>query len=149
MAQVSAAPRTEDLGARAKEGPVGALEHGSRLARVKAGPAAAGVELLLAREEVLTTTCEMCIRDREWDLAGLLTELQIYSPTTLNVEALSSFEDIDDVIAVIVDEAVGLYEKKCEEYPGGVDTAKDIERDVMLQILDQRWRCLLYTSRCV
>jgi len=42
--------------------------------------------------------------------------------------SLSSFEDIDDVIAVIVDEAVVCNEKKCEEYPGGVDTAKDIER---------------------
>ena len=94
-------------------------------------------------EEVLTNFVEERLEgsfSEEWDLAGLLTELQIYSPTTLNVEALSSFEDIDDVIAVIVDEAVGLYEKKCEEYPGGVDTAKDIERDVMLQILDQRWR---------
>ena len=25
-------------------------------------------------------------------------------------------------------------------FPGGLDTAKEIERDVMLQILDQRWR---------
>ncbi len=32
------------------------------------------------------------------------------------------------------------YEKKSEDYPGGLDTAKEIERDVMLQILDQRWR---------
>ena len=41
---------------------------------------------------------------------------------------------------MVIEDAVGQYEKKCENYPGGLDTAKEIERDVMLQIIDQRWR---------
>jgi len=35
---------------------------------------------------------------------------------------------------------VRTYESKSENYVGGLDSAKEIERDVMLQILDQRWR---------
>ena len=94
-------------------------------------------------EEVLTNFVDERLEgsfSEEWDLAGLINELQIYTPTSLTVDALREYEDVDDIIGVIVDEAVGLYEKKCEELPGGIDTAKEIERDVMLQILDQRWR---------
>jgi preprotein translocase subunit SecA len=94
-------------------------------------------------EEILTTFVDDHLGgdfSEEWDLAALLTELQIYYPTTLSVDALSAYDDKDDIIGVIVDDAVGLYEKKCEAFPGGLDTAKEIERDVMLQILDQRWR---------
>ncbi|MHB8378793.1 MAG: preprotein translocase subunit SecA [Acidimicrobiales bacterium] len=76
----------------------------------------------------------------EWDLNALVLELQSYYPTELNVESLSVYDDADDVVALVVDEAVGQYEKKSEDFPGGLDTAKEIERDVMLQILDQRWR---------
>jgi preprotein translocase subunit SecA len=76
----------------------------------------------------------------EWDLNALVLELQSYYPTELDVETLSAYDNADDVVALVVDEAVGQYEKKSENFPGGLDTAKEIERDVMLQILDQRWR---------
>ena len=76
----------------------------------------------------------------EWDLNTLVLDLQGYYPTELNAETLRSFEDVDDIVALVVDEAVSQYEKKSEDFVGGLDTAKEIERDVMLQILDQRWR---------
>jgi preprotein translocase subunit SecA len=76
----------------------------------------------------------------EWDLNALVLELQSYYPTELDVETLSAYDNVDDVVALVVDEAVGQYEKKSENFPGGLETAKEIERDVMLQILDQRWR---------
>ena len=66
------------------------------------------------------------------------TSYRSTTPMALSADALAVYENIDDVIAVIVDEAVANYEKKCEEFPGGIETAKEIERDVMLQILDQR-----------
>jgi preprotein translocase subunit SecA len=94
-------------------------------------------------EEVLTTFVENQLEAQfaeDWDLAFLLNELQIYYPTSLSVEQLSAYEDREDVVGLVVDDAVGQYELKCENYPGGLDTAKEIERDVMLQILDQRWR---------
>jgi preprotein translocase subunit SecA len=76
----------------------------------------------------------------EWDFNALVLDLQSYYPTELTVDVVSAYEDADEIIGLAVDEAVGQYEKKSENYPGGLDTAKDIERDVMLQILDQRWR---------
>jgi len=78
--------------------------------------------------------------NEEWDLNGLLLELQSFYPTELNLETLSAYSNADDVAGLVVDEAVGLYEKKSENFDGGLDTAKEIERDIMLQILDQRWR---------
>jgi preprotein translocase subunit SecA len=76
----------------------------------------------------------------EWDIGLLVTELTTYYPTTLDVQALSAYDDRDDIIAVVIDDALKLYEVKSEGFPGGSETAKEIERDVMLQILDQRWR---------
>ncbi|MDE3007818.1 MAG: preprotein translocase subunit SecA [Acidobacteriota bacterium] len=76
----------------------------------------------------------------EWDVNALLVDLQTYYPTTLSADAIMALEDVDDVVAAVVDEALTLYAKKCDNFPGGLDTAREIERDVMLQILDQRWR---------
>ncbi len=76
----------------------------------------------------------------EWDLNALLVDLMTYYPTRLTLETLSAYEDHEEVVALVVEDAVGLYQEKCEAYVGGLDTAKEIERDVMLQILDQRWR---------
>ncbi len=75
-----------------------------------------------------------------WDLERLVTELVTFYPTALTAQALAEHEDRDDVLVTVTDEALRLYVEKCESYPGGLDTAKEIERDVMLQILDQRWR---------
>ncbi len=94
-------------------------------------------------EEVLTNVVDDRLEGEfaeGWDLHQLVAELVNYYPTTLNAEALAEYQDRDDILGLVIDEAVGQYEKKCEEYPGGMDTAKEIERDVMLQILDQRWR---------
>jgi preprotein translocase subunit SecA len=76
----------------------------------------------------------------DWDINALMMDLQTYYPTRLNVEDLDAYEDREEIVALAVDDAVSLYEEKCEHFPGGLDTAKEIERDVMLQILDQRWR---------
>ena len=76
----------------------------------------------------------------EWDLNALVNEILNYYPTTLTVDALSAYDDREDIVALVVEDAVGQYQLKCENYPGGIEMAKDIERDVMLQILDQRWR---------
>ncbi|HEY5262779.1 MAG TPA: preprotein translocase subunit SecA [Acidimicrobiales bacterium] len=94
-------------------------------------------------EEILTNVVDDRLEgefSEGWDLHQLVAELQNYYPTTLNAEALVEYQDRDDILGLVIDEAVGQYEKKCEEYPGGMETAKEIERDVMLQILDQRWR---------
>jgi len=94
-------------------------------------------------EQCLTDVVEASLGgefSEEWDLSGLITELANYYPTSLTVDALSVYDDSEDIVALVVEDAVALYEQKCANYPGGMDMAKEIERDVMLQILDQRWR---------
>ena len=94
-------------------------------------------------EEILTgwsTSASGSEFAEEWDLTRCWSTSMTYYPTRLTLEALVEYEDRDDVVALVVEDAVGLYEAKCEAYVGGLDTAKEIERDVMLQILDQRWR---------
>jgi preprotein translocase subunit SecA len=100
-------------------------------------------ETVVLIEEVLTNVVDDRLEGEfaeGWDLHQLVAELTNYYPTTLTVDALAQYQDRDDILGLVIDEAVGQYEKKCEEYPGGMDTAKEIERDVLLQILDQRWR---------
>jgi preprotein translocase subunit SecA len=100
-------------------------------------------ETIVLIEEVLTNVVDDRLEGEfaeGWDLHQLVAELTNYYPTTLTVDALAEYQDRDDILGLVIDEAVGQYEKKCEEYPGGMDTAKEIERDVLLQILDQRWR---------
>jgi len=40
----------------------------------------------------------------------------------------------------VLNDGVEYYEKHCAALPGGEETARSIERDVMLQVLDLRWR---------
>jgi preprotein translocase subunit SecA len=44
------------------------------------------------------------------------------------------------LIDSFVAEAEALYQAKCEEFPGGLETAEEIERDVLLQVIDAKWR---------
>jgi len=76
----------------------------------------------------------------EWDFNALVLDLQSFYPTDQTVDSLRVYTDPEEIGALVIDEAVGKYEKKAENFPGGLDTAKEIERDVMLQILDQKWR---------
>ena len=78
--------------------------------------------------------------DEEWDINALMVDLQTYYPTKMSLEDLKAFNDREDVIEAVVTEAKKIYAEKSEGYEGGLETAKEIERDVMLQILDQRWR---------
>ena len=78
--------------------------------------------------------------DEEWDINALMVDLQTYYPTKMSLDELTAFNDREDVIEAVIAEAKKIYAEKSESYEGGLDTAKEIERDVMLQILDQRWR---------
>jgi len=76
----------------------------------------------------------------DWDLHNLHLQIQTLYPSAKTVEDLARYEDRDELIDDLVAEARSLYQAKSDAFPGGLDTAKEIERDVMLQIIDQRWR---------
>ena len=76
----------------------------------------------------------------EWDVPAIVLAVQSYYPSTLTEEQLRTCGDEEDLRELLVGDALAFYEKKCEAFQGGLEMASAIERDVMLQILDQRWR---------
>ena len=78
--------------------------------------------------------------EEDWDIKGLVDDLTQYYPTKFTVADLEQAGTTDDLIESIVEEALDYYEKHSESMPGGTETMRQIERDVMLQIMDARWR---------
>ena len=76
----------------------------------------------------------------EWDLSRLLTEVAQYYPTKFTVEDLEAATTAAQVTESLLAEAVEFYDERDAGLPGGAEVARQIERDVMLQIIDQRWR---------
>jgi preprotein translocase subunit SecA len=97
-------------------------------------------DLLAGASEKLVT--EFCPSEfsEEWDLKGLIDGLTQYYPTKFSVADLAQAATTEDLVESIVEEALDYYEKHSESMPGGPETMRQIERDVMLQIIDARWR---------
>ncbi|MDP9293787.1 MAG: SEC-C metal-binding domain-containing protein [Actinomycetota bacterium] len=79
----------------------------------------------------------------EWDLDGLWTQLdQVFQvdfgPDELDREAI----DREELKRLLVDDALKLYEEREEEL--GEELMRALERYLLLQIIDQRWREHLY-----
>jgi preprotein translocase subunit SecA len=70
----------------------------------------------------------------------LIDGLTQYYPTKFAVADLALASTTEELVESIVEEALDYYEKHSESMPGGSDTMRQIERDVMLQIMDARWR---------
>jgi len=85
---------------------------------------------------------EACPSDyvEEWDLPRLINEVTQYFPTKFVAEDLDEATTTEQVTESLVTEALELYAERDESLPGGEETARQLERDVMLQIIDQRWR---------
>src|ERR687897_253725 len=77
----------------------------------------------------------------EWDLEELHTQVQSTFPTRITLEQLD-LPDREPVVEVLTDDAVQLYEQK--EQTIGSDALREIERRVMLSVIDQHWREHLY-----
>ena len=78
----------------------------------------------------------------EWDLAGLLTEMTGYWPSQITSEELGTHALTDEIYDHLMGEATGTYEAKEQTLGEGV--TREIERQIMLQLLDQGWREHLY-----
>ncbi len=78
----------------------------------------------------------------DWDLEELHRNLVATFPTDLTLELLSQAQNIDQLRELVVGEALDKYEAKEESI--GKETLREIERRVMLSIIDQLWREHLY-----
>ncbi|MEQ1873918.1 MAG: preprotein translocase subunit SecA [Ilumatobacteraceae bacterium] len=104
-----------------------------------------GLDLKSAAMEYLSDAVDAlidthCVSEAvdEWDLEGLVKELKTYWPSDIEVAALESFEDADDIFDLVTANATAYYEKREAELTPTV--MRDVERQVMLRIIDQRWR---------
>ncbi|MHB1517602.1 MAG: preprotein translocase subunit SecA [Acidimicrobiales bacterium] len=101
------------------------------------------VELL---ESALTAVvAQSCPSDypEEWDLSGLVTELAQYYPTRFVPDDLTDATTVGQITESVIAEALGLYGERDETIPGGPEMARQLERDIMLHIIDQRWQAHL------
>ncbi len=76
----------------------------------------------------------------EWDLASLVAEVGQYYPTKFTVDDLRQADSSDQLYESIRAEAVEYYADRDNSIPGGPEMARSLEREIMLQIIDQRWR---------
>ncbi len=78
----------------------------------------------------------------EWDVPGLLDAARSFFPTTITKEQIEDLFSRDALEQLFVDDAIQVYNEK--EAQVGAETLRDIERRVMLSVIDQHWREHLY-----
>ena len=99
---------------------------------------AAGLEHLAeAVDALIDSHCVSEVED-EWDLEGLARELTLYWPTSLTPGNLAACADTDEMYDLVMGDATAYYDKRESEL--GASNMREIERQVMLKIIDQRWR---------
>ena len=91
-------------------------------------------------EAVDASVATFCVSEAhdEWDIEGLHAEISTLWPTELTEKDLAETTDTIALREKLLDEAIAYYERREEEL--GADTLRQIERQVMLNIIDQHWR---------
>jgi preprotein translocase subunit SecA len=76
----------------------------------------------------------------DWDLGALVTQMQSLYGSDITVEELREEVELEReaLIEEFVDDAIETYNEKEEEY--GPELMREIERYVILQVVDSRWR---------
>ncbi|MDP6283067.1 MAG: preprotein translocase subunit SecA [Acidimicrobiales bacterium] len=78
----------------------------------------------------------------EWDIEAMHAEIVSYWPTELDAKAMARMTDVVTLEHTLVDDAVQYFEGRETEL--GESTMREVERQVLLRIIDQRWREHLY-----
>jgi preprotein translocase subunit SecA len=95
-----------------------------------------------AIESVISTYCVSDYAE-EWDVSGLVADIATYWPTGLTVEQLKNeCSTTDELYELLMGEAQAYYEQREQEV--GEEVMREVERQIMLQIIDQKWREHLY-----
>ena len=86
------------------------------------------------------TVDEYCTEDivENWDIEGLHTAIAGYYPTSFTVEELRQARSKKTLIDSFLTEAHELYAEREAEL--GPEVAREVERNILLSIVDQRWR---------
>ena len=91
-------------------------------------------------ESVGAAVATYCVSDiaEEWDLDALLTEAKTLWPSQIELAAFEAASSTQELHDMLYDEALALYETREREL--GEPVLRQVERQVMLRIIDQRWR---------
>ena len=90
-----------------------------------------------AVDALIETHCASAASD-EWDLDGLATELTMYWPNSITEQQFADVNETDELYDILMADATAHYERREEEL--GSEVLRQVERQVMLRIIDQRWR---------
>jgi preprotein translocase subunit SecA len=93
-------------------------------------------------EDVVTSYCPAEEFPEEWDRKQMLTALGEIYPVRSRLADVEQIEDVPELQAMFVDEALQAYEEKEAEV--GSDVMRELERVVLLNITDNKWREHLY-----
>ena len=99
--------------------------------------AAATEYLAEAVDALIEAHCQSAATD-EWDVDGLAKELILFWPTLLTADDMAEVRNSDDLYDLVMAEATNHYEQR--EVEMGEQVMREVERQVMLRIIDQRWR---------
>ncbi|TMK41804.1 MAG: preprotein translocase subunit SecA [Actinobacteria bacterium] len=79
----------------------------------------------------------------EWDLEGLFTGAQQIFPVRFSAPDLDSDQvDREELKRMLTEEAIELYQQREAQF--GAELMRELERFLLLQIIDERWREHLY-----
>ena len=98
----------------------------------------AGMEYLAEAVDSLIATHCASVADDEWDIEALAKELTLYWPNSITEAQLEDCADTDEIYDLVMADATAHYERREAEL--GEEVLRQVERQVMLRIIDQRWR---------
>ncbi len=78
----------------------------------------------------------------DWDVDALVTDIKSYFPTSLDKARIEATDNRKGITALLTSDAMTLYDARETEL--GEEAIRDIERRVMLSVIDQHWREHLY-----
>jgi preprotein translocase subunit SecA len=99
---------------------------------------AAAMEYLAEAVNTLIETHCASVATDEWDLSSLVLELKTFWPSDISAAQLEKCHETDEMYDIVMSDASAYYEKREAELSPPV--MRDVERQVMLRIIDQRWR---------
>ena len=104
-----------------------------------------GLDLKSAAMEYLAEAVDALIEshcvaeaDDEWDVDGLVLELRTVWPSEISAPQVAQCDSTDEIYDLVMADASAFYAKREVEMTAPV--MREVERQVMLKIIDQRWR---------
>ena len=109
-----------------------------------------GRDMSEAAREQITELLERLVEEytasdfvEDWDVEGLLNRVrEIFEPSDELMQAAPDRSDREDLTSGLQEEAMAFYDQREEEF--GDELMRELERYLLLEIIDQRWREHLY-----